>query len=380
MRVGDLRRFDAEPGLFTNFTRKTFVQRFIVVEPTAGRVPVGPEVLLLLDQQQVPGIAEDQPFAVHNNSVKRFGHSRILSFLTVGTFRQPPGATDILGGMPVESFFHAGQVALNVARWPGDPSLQQPGPTPVLFLHGITDKHQAWHVVADPIRQGATALALDFRGHGRSGRVPGEYLFTDYPHDIIALLEAEPAPSFRIVGHSLGAAIGLQIAAARPDLVSALVLEDPPIYAAEIHAQTPDRFDRFQLNSRLQSRRLPLREIEQTLATVMPDAGVDRIRDVAYALFVTDPGAIPGSFRQFSDFAEQWQEHIETSMRSVQCPVLMLQGNFELGGWTRAEDADRINSLIPDCTVEYWDDWGHGLHHNDPDRFVDQVNKFLESW
>ena len=105
------------------------------------------------------------------------------------------------------------------------------GEAPVLLLlHGLTDSGAGW---ADAVRHWQDRFALvavDHRGHGTSPRFteqqlaahPGDVMVDDTVH----LLEQLPEPPV-VLGHSLGGAVALAAAVRRPDLVRALVLEDP---------------------------------------------------------------------------------------------------------------------------------------------------------
>lgn len=110
----------------------------------------------------------------------------------------------------------------------GDPA----GP-PVLLLHGITSCTATWGwLVPDLVELGHRVLRLDFRGHGGSDRAPGEYHMAGYVADAAAVcLQVADAPCI-IIGHSLGGGTAAGLAQRHPDLVRALVLEDPPLGAA----------------------------------------------------------------------------------------------------------------------------------------------------
>jgi len=118
----------------------------------------------------------------------------------------------------------------------------------LLFLHGLTDSGRAWPEAVAHWADSNSIVAVDQRGHGRSPRFteqqlaahPGEVMV----EDAITILERlDGAPV--VVGHSLGGAVALTAALRRPELVRALVLEDPaPLGPREPQADAA-RGDRF---------------------------------------------------------------------------------------------------------------------------------------
>jgi esterase len=104
----------------------------------------------------------------------------------------------------------------------------------VLLLHGAagSSRTYGWLEIA-----GRTTVRMDFRGHGASDRSPGAYRIQDYVDDVLSVLR-EPA---LVVGHSLGGVVAWLVAQQRPELVTALFLEDPPLFMGEPaeHAQNP---------------------------------------------------------------------------------------------------------------------------------------------
>lgn len=94
---------------------------------------------------------------------------------------------------------------------------------PILLLHGLMGCAATWTPVAGWLTTHGRVLAPDARGHGRSqARAPWttERLARDAAE---ALDGVGPAV---VVGHSMGGLHGLALAARRPDLVRALVVED----------------------------------------------------------------------------------------------------------------------------------------------------------
>jgi len=114
-------------------------------------------------------------------------------------------------------------VSLHVAE-DGNPD----GPV-VLFLHGITSCADTWGWALPDLVATHRVLRLDFRGHGDSARAPGTYVFNNCVTDAIAVCEQVIGGPSVLVGHSLGGGTAAAIAQRRPDLVKAVLLEDPAI-------------------------------------------------------------------------------------------------------------------------------------------------------
>ncbi|UXA19371.1 alpha/beta fold hydrolase [Mycobacterium sp. SMC-4] len=100
------------------------------------------------------------------------------------------------------------------------------GPARVLAIHGLTGHGKRWETLFTRHLPDITTLAPDLLGHGRSS--------WDAPWSIdanIAALSAllDERHPVVVVGHSFGGALALNLAAARPDLVSGLVLLDPAV-------------------------------------------------------------------------------------------------------------------------------------------------------
>jgi len=94
------------------------------------------------------------------------------------------------------------------------------GPPVVLVHAGICDSRM-WDPQWESFRRAHRVVRYDLRGFGRSPLAPGRY---SPPGELIALLDELALGPAALVGASMGGGISLQVAVARPDLVSALVL------------------------------------------------------------------------------------------------------------------------------------------------------------
>jgi pimeloyl-ACP methyl ester carboxylesterase len=94
----------------------------------------------------------------------------------------------------------------------------------ILFVHGAGMDHSIWPLQARHFAyRGWNALALDLPGHGRSdgGLRPSIPALADWLAELIRALRV---PAAHLVGHSMGALIGLDLAARHADRVAGLAL------------------------------------------------------------------------------------------------------------------------------------------------------------
>jgi pimeloyl-ACP methyl ester carboxylesterase len=106
-----------------------------------------------------------------------------------------------------------------------------PGPArlPVICLHGLTRNAKDFEEVAPYLAAaGRRVIVPDVRGRGRSARDPRpmNYVPATYAKDIIALTDALGIGRAVFLGTSMGGMITMAIAALKPKLVAAAVLND----------------------------------------------------------------------------------------------------------------------------------------------------------
>jgi pimeloyl-ACP methyl ester carboxylesterase len=97
---------------------------------------------------------------------------------------------------------------------------------PVLLLHGINQNVRQWELVLPHLIGPWRLIAVDHRGHGLSGVPKTPYQRGDLVRDYVELIPALGLQRPIVVGHSLGAWVGMSLAGAQPGLVGGLVLGD----------------------------------------------------------------------------------------------------------------------------------------------------------
>src|SRR5690348_5832440 len=102
------------------------------------------------------------------------------------------------------------------------------GDTPVLFLHSFAGDCTHWSPVLEALAPRRRVVAFDFSGHGLSPAVRGRYSVRRLAQDVLTVANAQNLEHFVLVGHSMGAQVAAEFAAAGPQRVKKLIMVDPP--------------------------------------------------------------------------------------------------------------------------------------------------------
>ena len=118
-----------------------------------------------------------------------------------------------------------------------------PDGRPVVFANSLGTDLRLWDDVLPLLPKGLRLVRFDKRGHGLSSAPDGPYSIEGLAGDAAELLDRLGVRNCVFVGLSIGGMIGQALAAARPDLVGALVLSntaakmgDPEMWASRIGA------------------------------------------------------------------------------------------------------------------------------------------------
>lgn len=243
----------------------------------------------------------------------------------------------------------------------GDPA----GPA-IVLLHGVGDSWHSYDLVLPLLPPTVRVYAVTLRGHGWSDHPRRGYERTDFAADISALLAAFDLHHVTLVGHSLGSFVAEQVAADDTGRIDRLVLigaGPAAITNAELlksltaaftalHDPVDYTFARdFQAS---------------TIYAPVPPAFFETL--VAEALKVPAPA--------WHGIARAWQRAEDGAvLRRIRVPTLVLWGDHdEIFSRT---DQDTIIKAIPDARLVVYGETGHALHWERPERFADDLLRFV---
>ncbi|HEX9494258.1 MAG TPA: alpha/beta hydrolase [Candidatus Limnocylindria bacterium] len=251
---------------------------------------------------------------------------------------------------------------LAVWEWPGENP-------PAVLLHGIGNYGRVWDFVADAVAGRVRLVAPDARGHGASAKPASGYVPEDFVADAIAVMDALGLARPLVVGHSMGGAHALALAATHPDRVRALALVD---VGPEIGREGGGRARRLSLGR-------PDRFADEAAALAYLRETSPGYSDAVYAnrlahVFDRDVGGLTwrsdkDSLRQILSGPDR-REYAWSALASLPMPVLVVRGTRSES--LRAETYARMLETIPHATgLEL--DAGHNVQLDRPRELADAI-------
>ncbi len=240
----------------------------------------------------------------------------------------------------------------------------QNGP-PVVLLHGLTDCWQTFLTLVPFLYPYYTLYAPDLRGHGRSAHCQ-DYKIIDYAADIQVFLTKTFKEPVSLIGHSLGAAVSLYLAAANPRMCRSITLIDPFVFKDIVYDKAFLSYFSGCLQVISQHNNLEniFKAIKETGALAKKRA-LDLSRlDKKTITSVLDKHVFTG-FK------------LDELLVKVHCPVLLLRGNPELEGHITEAKADYLQKGLRDCAVEYLETASHVVHLDQPIKTAQYILYFL---
>ena len=236
----------------------------------------------------------------------------------------------------------------------------------VVFLHGAGMDHTVWQFQARAIAyHGYGVLSIDLPGHGRSDD-PACPTIPEYVDVVASVLDATGVTGARIVGHSMGAFIGLELAARYPQLVSSLTL----IGVAEAMPVHPDLLAAAEANDHLAFDLVTSWSHPPSVHTGgHPTPGLWVMGASVRLLERSRPGVLHNDLAACNAYDTATARAAE-----VTAPTLVLMGDRDL--MTRPKGAAALAGAIPDATTVLVPGGGHNVMVEQPDAVIDALLDF----
>jgi pimeloyl-ACP methyl ester carboxylesterase len=237
---------------------------------------------------------------------------------------------------------------------------------PLLLIHGLGSSSQDWEMQQPQFSSHFQVIAVDLRGHGRSGKPPGPYSIPLFAEDINQLIRALELSSVHLLGISLGGMVAFQLALDCPGLIRSLVIVNS---VPELIARTlRDRISYWQ--------RLLITRV----------FGLEKMGRVLAERFFPEPEQV--EIREI--FVRRWSENQKPSylaslkaaygwsvlerLGEIQAPTLVIGAERD---YFSNDEKAVYTRLMPNAELVILSNAGHALPAEKPTEFNRIVDTFL---
>jgi pimeloyl-ACP methyl ester carboxylesterase len=252
--------------------------------------------------------------------------------------------------------------------------LRSGGPKPpILLAHGALDDARCWARVAEALAPTYDVIAVDARGHGRSEAPGGGYELTSQAEDLAGVITALRLEQPALLGHSMGAEVAPVLAGTHPDLLGAILLENPGPWwtgwpgTAEEQAFLMGERERYEQLARqprtvlIADRRRKRPDWTEAEREAWADA---KVRASPYALQAFDPEL---------DAGVDWPAVVG----QITCRALLIRSDPATGGIVDQQAAEALQRMLPHLEIAYIPGASHSIRRSNLARFMEVVETFL---
>lgn len=247
---------------------------------------------------------------------------------------------------------------------------------PVVLLHGLNNSHLSWSRVAARLATDRRVLEVDLPGHGASERADVSYRLAWYARVIARWMEAVGLESVDVVGHSFGGGVAQMLLLECPERVRRLVL----VASGGLGKGVALWLRLASLPHVVEWLGQPFMAIGTRLALRGARQGVTR-RDVQDLIrFNTQAGSARAFARSVRDVINWRGQRRSFLHRAGEVdrlpPMLVVWGDRD--ALIPMEHGKSFAALLEGVVFETFEDAGHYLHNEQPERFVRSVRAFLD--
>ena len=250
-------------------------------------------------------------------------------------------------------------------------NLERSGPAgapSILLVHGLADDHGLWRHVVPRLARRWDVVAVDMPGHGASDPVPDGATIDWFADVVGGLIPALDLREPVLVGLSMGGGVVQYVALDPPRPIRGLVLvSTSPVFPEA----TRRRFtDRAAVAEREGMTAVVDATVPRWFTADWMTAHPDEVDATRATVLATDPISFARASRANAarDCADRLGE--------IECPVLFIAGADDPADPGRAEAIYR--ERVPDLRVVLLPRLSHLLPVEAPDRFTDELERFLE--
>ncbi len=244
----------------------------------------------------------------------------------------------------------------------------------LVLLHGFTDSGLCWTPIAQALEAKYDVTMIDTRGHGLSD-VPTTALTTELlVSDVLAVIQMLGLGQVALLGHSMGAHVAAQLAESHPEIVRAVLLEDPP-WTRTSAPSASDKEDKVKGMGLWagQIRAFQQLSLEERIEEATDDHPCWSQAEILP--WAEAQGQFhAASFYGFAQLTNDWQ----VIVTHLTPPVLLLTGDPSRGSIVTPEIAQQALHSWSDGTLARIEGAGHNIRREQYNAYITTVRQFLK--
>jgi pimeloyl-ACP methyl ester carboxylesterase len=243
----------------------------------------------------------------------------------------------------------------------------------IVFLHFGGGNLKMWQGVVPYFRNDYHLVLVDLRGHGKSDRPRKGYHIDDMADDVVGVMDYLQLDKAHVIGSSLGAEVGLSLAANHPQKVTSLVcagalyseygpfgiwegteIEFKEYVACQIAKAGPTSnpvYAPFDVLVAAQKQEYEKQGWWNENFRALIEYSVNEVNNGSFTYCSWPSWAIEEYLGHY------FETRFEDYYRRVKCPVLMLPGEEEMQNTQMKTAMERLSELPSKARIEAIDGW-----------------------
>ncbi len=244
----------------------------------------------------------------------------------------------------------------------------------VLLLHGFTDNGLVWTPVARALEQDYDVIMPDARGHGLSDGPEKGFSVDLLVSDAAAIIQTLGLQKPYVLGHSMGAHIAARLTGMHPELVQALLLEDPPWSRTTMPKPLPqDELTKLEDERYTQMQELQAKPLAERVSTVMKEQPNWSEEEVQLIVRANEQFRSAVFKMGLFEVGREWLVVVQQLLR----PTLLITADTDLGALVKPEIAQLAVSSWKDGRAVHIPGAGHSIRRDQFDKYITIVRQFL---
>lgn len=245
--------------------------------------------------------------------------------------------------------------------------------SPIVFLHGAFAGIRYFEPQLLGLAEDYHTVAFDFRGHGRSEKTELGHTLPQHARDFRAVLERLDLADVVVVGWSMGALVSWEyVNQFGTERIRALVdvdMEPSPLRRDGYEFGTYDVEGMRETLIEVQTN--PLDLTERSIRALLKHEPSRELRNMMFDENTRTPPPTRGAM-----WLELMRDYRDV-LRSIDVPTLVCAGADEK--WRSVASVEHAAELIPGAEFELFEESGHCLTVEEPDRFNRVLDRFIKS-